>query len=382
MEKIDLSTLNGLTVDFDWKSNFTKRCIVTDYNRDVLNYYEKESDYFLMDFSEMVKYGLVKHYQKDGTLHYFTSSGSIAYKNASGNNFLSCLDGEKEFLSPSLYLSKEKIHSFMLSLHNWLINIKKYTESRIICVEIFNALSYYSNEMIFPIPNQDKCLAENALLRAIYDEFRIVFPNSNMIKMPSTVVAIQPHKWGLHPLHFCPEAYDYIYECVDLITKGSYVTVADKYLSLYTDIISYKYTPCTPQNINPRLLADLHYSEIGWISIEKYLKYYGNEQKNRLEAFKIMLLGNISGSVCYQVNVNNRPTWTDIYSNGQMVGTTGLSLPINGIKIWLEGHISQLYSVKYEAIIDNTLYYGQNGESIYSPSHMPITNMFIDLIPK
>ena len=42
-----IDELDDLLVDGAIKNNFTKKCIINDYNRSVLSYFEKKVDYFI-----------------------------------------------------------------------------------------------------------------------------------------------------------------------------------------------------------------------------------------------------------------------------------------------------------------------------------------------
>lgn len=84
----------------------------------------------------------------------------------------------------------------------------------------------------------------------------------------------------------------------------------------------------------------------------------GDDRDKRLEGFKIDLLNDgYNGNIKYQAYVQGQG-WTDEVSNGEFAGTTGKRLPIEGIKVKLEGQISNDYDVYYRVFSERSGWLG------------------------
>lgn len=214
------SDLDELSVDGIVKNNFTKKCIVNDYNRTVLSYYKDKADYFIFDFPEMVRYGLIKQTINDNRVHYFTSTGRVLKRNSKHMNFLDLLSGNKSLIHVSEYLTDDMIEKILAKLHDWLIYTKGYALKEIILVKTLNALDYYDGTMMRSFPNVEKLKQENALLNKIYTKFECLFDGCHVVEFPTNAYGIVPHKWGLLSLHYSKEIYDYLYGAFDFIANN------------------------------------------------------------------------------------------------------------------------------------------------------------------
>lgn len=389
-QKVGIDDLSDLTVDGELKNNFSKRCVLTDYNRNVLDYYKLKSDYWIFDFAEMVKYGLIRQTTEKGAIHYFTATGRISKKNRNNQCFLDILSGSKEKIDSFEFLTNEEIEKVISDLKNWVINEKQYDISQIILVRTLNAIEYYDGTSLKEYPNIVRLKIENQYMNKIYDTFEKYFSGCHVIKLPTNIYGVIPHKWGLHSLHFCKEVYDYLYEVIDEVVEINKVSDNEGIelktcLNLYHAYekilesnrfcfkLEYKFQRICIDNQKksniiasvekgislmntaiketqiPYLKLDVHFAKKGWVSVQGVtISDYNNDKQ--IEAFRLSVIEdeNFGGSIYYQAKVDNRKEWTHIYSNGQMVGTTGKSMPLTGIKIWLDDLSAQEYSIFYE----------------------------------
>lgn len=396
-EKIfSVEDLAELSIDGILKRNFSKKCVVNDYNRTVLNYFQEKADYFIFDFTEMVRYGLVKQVIDDNRVHYFTATGRVMDRNSQNKNFLDLLSGKKEIISVDQYLSEELISEVMDNLKIWVCEKKGYKCEQIILVRTMNAVEYYDGTMMRSFPNRKKLEHENIHLEKIYSEFERKFKGCNVVRMPNNVYGIIPHKWGLLSLHFCNEVYDYLYNAFNMIANkcsGGVDTLCDvtenlleanrkmfilqeRYYILEMKGNRYKYlSDRLIENITkekekydtiiaePLLKVDIHFSMIGWKSNFTVAEMSKDIKKYQIEALRISCMDkSFDGDIYYAAKVGYRQVWTDTYKNGQMVGTTGKSLPISAVKIWLDEKAQEKYEITYEFITEsNCKYNGSNG---------------------
>ena len=102
----------------------------------------------------------------------------------------------------------------------------------------------------------------------------------------------------------------------------------------------------------PSVIYTTHVQNIGWQEEKSDGQMAGTEgQALRLEGIKISLK-NAEGSIKYQTHVQNIG-WQEEKLNGNMSGTEGQALRLEAIKISLSGDISELYSIKYRVHVQN-----------------------------
>ena len=233
-QNISFEQLDKLKVDWvSWKSNFYKKCIITDYNRQALNYFSEKTDFFIIDFTELVNLSLIRQTLPDGRIHYFTSSFGSKYKNENGVSFLDILPGTKEELEPETYLNDERLRLVADGMYDYLVNRLGYEEKQIILACVYDSTDYFDQGKHNEYGIKNKLLYANAQLEKIYDYFEFICPGAKVIRMPEEVFGELPHKWGFHCLHFCREAYDYLYECFDRISDGTFDGCRENLLNEY-----------------------------------------------------------------------------------------------------------------------------------------------------
>lgn len=97
-----------------------------------------------------------------------------------------------------------------------------------------------------------------------------------------------------------------------------------------------------------------HVQNIGWQDSTSDGQLAGTEGKSlRLEGITISLNNNdIGGSITYQTHVQNIG-WQDSVSNGLLSGTEGKSLRLEAIKLNLTGEIANYYDIYYQVHVQN-----------------------------
>ncbi len=126
----------------------------------------------------------------------------------------------------------------------------------------------------------------------------------------------------------------------------------------------------TVQNINVLdntiIRYKTHVQNDGWQNWKTQGQMSGTQGRSlRLEGICINLENNVlSGSVKYSTHIQNIG-WQEEKVNGQMSGTEGQSLRLEAIKIKLEGNISQYYDIYYRVHAQNFGWLGwaKNGEA-------------------
>ena len=115
-----------------------------------------------------------------------------------------------------------------------------------------------------------------------------------------------------------------------------------------------------------------HVQNIGWQKVKNNGQTSGTTGKSlRVEALKIYLdTGIYSGNIKYQAHVQNIG-WQNAVTNGKISGTTGKSLRVEAIKIWLTGDIANYYDIYYRVHVENIGWtaWTSNGEAAGSAGY-------------
>ncbi len=103
----------------------------------------------------------------------------------------------------------------------------------------------------------------------------------------------------------------------------------------------------------PTVSYEAHVQDIGWQGAKTNGAFAGTTgQSKRVEAFKVSLSTDISGSINYQAHVSDIG-WQASVKDGAVAGTTGQSKQVEAVKIWLSGDISNYYDVYYRVYVEN-----------------------------
>jgi len=161
------------------------------------------------------------------------------------------------------------------------------------------------------------------------------------------------------------KAYTVQYAFVDAISAQA-VTEQKSTLSAQSTPATLTAQATRTSTANVGLSYNTHVQNDGWKSYVSTGQVSGTSGRSlRLEGIHIKLtgMGNNTGSVNYQVHVQN-DGWQKAFSDGAMAGTTGRSLRLEGIKIWLSGDIANHYDILYRTHVQNIGWQGwvKNGE--------------------
>ena len=109
-----------------------------------------------------------------------------------------------------------------------------------------------------------------------------------------------------------------------------------------------------PFKINRRVEYGTHIENIGWQELKQNGEMAGTEgQALRLEGIVISVLDlPYEGGITYRTHVENIG-WQDWKSNGEMAGTEGQALRLEGIEIKLTGELAEHYSISYRTHVEN-----------------------------
>lgn len=194
--------------------NFEKKCIINDYNKTLVDYYTKTSDFFIVDLINIANTNLIKEIYEDGTEHYFTNSSWFSKAFEKGlNKFF--LDSQLERLNRFDVLEEYGYDIVLDNLIKWIKGMG-YKEEQLILIED-NRTPYYTHKgklYCFPESTRDKV---NDKVAEVYKAFKEKCKGCHAVKMPVVTYADSNHKWSLTDQHFCHEVYEYLYKCVDAI---------------------------------------------------------------------------------------------------------------------------------------------------------------------
>ena len=116
---------------------------------------------------------------------------------------------------------------------------------------------------------------------------------------------------------------------------------------------------------SPSVLYTTHVQNVGWQDYVKNGQMAGTSGRAlRLEGIKIKLNSVIEGGIEYSTHIENIGWETTKRSNDEVSGTSGRSLRLEAIKINLTGNMAKIYDVYYRVHAENVGWLGwaKNGE--------------------
>ena len=235
--------------DVECLSNFQKKCIIKDYNKEVLESYKKQADFFIMDLTDFASANIAEHIDKKNNENHFCSYTKwfrTAYTNGI-NKYLP----EKMIIHNAVeLLENDKLMKKTIdNIAHWLLEEKGYREEQIILVKNKKVNAYSDNNILVYFDKQFKRKSINDTLDRAYKYFSEKMPKCHVINMPLGTYADKYHKWGVTDLHFCKEFYDYLYTCFDLIAAGKENEIQN---------IFYKYSKLLTQNKEKYMLNSIY----------------------------------------------------------------------------------------------------------------------------
>ena len=227
-------------------TNFYKRLIKQDLEKSVFTYLsERKSDYLIIDAGNC-RYNLLK-YSAGGVDRYLTIVYEEKVKKLMDGGYL---PAEAEIIT--LEDMKESVFEFYMDQYIDQI-LKLYNVEQIILVEC-RGVPFYINKHqnrihYFDYERNKKWYRD---INRGYRYLRKKLKGCHLIEFPNGVIGDENHKWGLYPLHFIPEYYDYGIEAIETIVGKKTDDEVDTLRNLkekYEDILKRKYEPVIFQTL-------------------------------------------------------------------------------------------------------------------------------------
>lgn len=118
--------------------------------------------------------------------------------------------------------------------------LSKYKEENIVIIEIFMSGRFIDKDYSIVCYNEknsgfsQKYIADvNSYLEKCYQLLYTLLPKAKKIRIPKEILTTYYHRWGINPLHFTAETYEYLIKCMDILTGISY---EDSCESLYEEL--------------------------------------------------------------------------------------------------------------------------------------------------
>ena len=248
---ISLETFN----EYPYISNFVKRCICLDANKNAIEYMaQKKGDWLLFDIAEVRRY----------CYKWITDHGDILLtENSNLNKMLSCLEGFTDgvariTIKPQL-LSQDLVIDKIEALCDAILKI--YRPEQIIINEFYNSLHILGKDNIirnFEGEPISVLVKQNELLKTAYEVCKRKFEGCYIINMPENNFSDEKQRWGASSLHFTGLYYDYAEKCISVIAGEESRSVKEyKLKELYS-------------LFNEKMLTNRMWAAKNWYAEEKH----------------------------------------------------------------------------------------------------------------
>lgn len=299
--------------NFEW-TNFVKKCVCADINKTVLADIEgTPSDYLLLDLCEL-RFRNCKINLQKGDSFFVTQTKYInsILENKDFCNFLGIQSFETD-----IELDECEIENY---LHVFVRFIKEhYKQQQVILVKNLPVWRHLDDEKLcfeeYWIPGITKVREK---LEKYYMYIQKLMPEIHIIDMPNPCLGNALHTWGMAPLHFVDEYYQYLYKAIEIITESHSDEKKDlrelrdfysQYFSKLEKLKRFEYYIAKqplPQNIlqNGELTVNEKGELSGWRSSCSKGSFYsakekiiscGNEQNNWAILSQNILIGEVRG---------------------------------------------------------------------------------------
>lgn len=220
-------------------TNFCKRCICLDANKNAADYTLGESaDWLLFDISEIRR-----------SLFVWAKAGAILTKSSKLSRMLDVVNGYLGGEIPSeispFTFSEEAMTAAVEKLCDVFLN--SFPPERIIFHEFYNVYQYLDeNDVLREFSESKKTVfgKENELIKRAAAVCRKKFSGCHMISMPDKTFADSRHRWGLSPLHYTPLYYDYAEKCISVILDGKPPEEEKERLAVLYELYNEKMLSC------------------------------------------------------------------------------------------------------------------------------------------
>ena len=240
--------------NFPNSNHYIQRCTCLDLNKNVFEYLSLfDSDYTLVDLGILFSIYTLKVRMPDDTVTYIT------YKHGLKQNPDFLENAPFEIIEKFRFPDKKEL--FFEYIRQYAELIKQHIpQEKMIILELpltqryidDNAkINYFSadGETAEILENSPRCFDTSLICRYLkraYKVFEKYFPHAHVIKCPNTeVLCNQNHKWGLHPLHYTIEFYQYALDAIRAVTsvsdRKSEKIMLKSLQNAYTEMIRAKY---------------------------------------------------------------------------------------------------------------------------------------------
>lgn len=235
--KIPLSLENFS--DYPEVTNFCKRCICLDANKNAAEYtLEERADWLLFDISEIRL-----------SLYVWEKAGAILTKGPKLSRMLGVvneqLDGEiPSEVNPSAF-SEEAVTAAVEKLCDAFL--KHFPTERIIFHEFYNVDCYLDEDDVlrdFSESKKAEFKKQNDLIKKAAEICKKKFSGCHIIRMPDKTFADARHRFGLDPLHYTSIYHDYAEKCISLILEGKSSEEEKEQLSVLYELYNEKMLSC------------------------------------------------------------------------------------------------------------------------------------------
>ena len=241
--------------DFPNSNHYAQRCTCLDINKSVFDYLAQfNADYTLIDLGILFSIYTLKIKLPDGNFTYITYKDGLKQnpdflENApfeivekfrfpdNKDLFFQCIRQYAQLISEHIDQNKIIILEFPLT--------QRYIDDNGI-IQYFSAEKYTENMSKYASRSFDTSAISKYLKKA-YRMFEAYFPKAHIIKCPDTeVLCNQNYKWGLHPLHYVIEFYQYALNAIRVISftddRKNEKIMLDSLRDTFTDLLMSKYS--------------------------------------------------------------------------------------------------------------------------------------------
>lgn len=208
----DLFTVEDIPNGSPWE----KRCFLQELNSGFADEMRTwKSDWLLFDAIE-IRYPMKQYDTKQGkyfiTMSFIFDKNADIIKNPKLSNIQPTVLSIKKVDAKSIKKLAKKMATFLTSI---------MPEERIIINEAYIVSQYISKEKnLLPFENNYFVQANvNEEIKIFTDAIIKCLPKATVIKFPKHVLGDETNKWGLSPLHYTKEYYNYVLKAINLIVS-------------------------------------------------------------------------------------------------------------------------------------------------------------------
>lgn len=148
----------------------------------------------------------------------------------------------------------------------------------------------------------ERIVKNNNLLKLMYRELRMLFPESSFIVYSDSVLKADiNHKWGLSPFHYIPELYQAMLDIIDVLVLGVKLIQNNDALDVRLDL----------SRNNPKNIEFAYYLLLNNVRVGQ--KWYSNQTKTSFQLqgngiFQVNVFAKTKDSACMIISTSNQLT--------------------------------------------------------------------------